>query len=345
MATKTGTDGANTITGTSSADLLDGRGGDDLLYGYAGNDTLLGGYGRDTLWGGSGDDKLDGQDGNDKLYGELGNDTLYGRVGNDYLDGGSGADTLYGDSGTDTLYGRDGNDKLYGGTGYDTLYGGNNDDVLDGGSGTNFLYGDAGNDTLYVSYLTDGYEDTVSGGVGFDTLTFAKSTTGVYVEDYFGDVYFTEGTAYGIEKVVGSPYADNLYSEGGATLYGGGGNDYLAGIDSILYGDAGNDRFDCGLLSIVNGGSGYDDFYLSFNFGGMGYSGMMADGVIINGFQTNVDDLFFNVNGGDPATASLSHEGDFYTVTYYDGDLQEYNDISFTITGVEDLSVNDYTWV
>ena len=36
MATKAGTEGANTITGTSTADLLDGRGGDDLVYGYAG---------------------------------------------------------------------------------------------------------------------------------------------------------------------------------------------------------------------------------------------------------------------------------------------------------------------
>ena len=326
MATKTGTDGANTITGTSSADLLDGRGGDDLLYGYEGNDTLLGGYGYDRLYGGSGDDKLDGQDGNDKLYGELGNDTLYGRPGNDYLDGGSGADTLYGDSGTDTLYG------------------GNNDDVLDGGSGTNFLYGDAGNDTIYVSYLSDGFADTVDGGTGFDTLTFAKSS-GVGLDDYGSEIeIYSNGyelQAYGIEKIVGSPYADSFYQESNTAIYGGAGNDsYSSVFGGSFHGDSGNDKITPGGGSIVWGGSGYDDFFINYNFGMMGF--ISADGVVIKDFQPTIDDIIFR--GVEGATLEHVSGSDEYTIHYYDGDFEAFNDVTFQIAGITNLSASDYSW-
>ena len=52
MATRTGTNGGDTLIGTQSADYIDGRGGNDSIYGLRGNDTLLGGAGNDTISGG-----------------------------------------------------------------------------------------------------------------------------------------------------------------------------------------------------------------------------------------------------------------------------------------------------
>ena len=44
--------------------------------------------------------------------------------------------------------------------------------------------------------------------------------------------------------------------------------------------------------------------------------------------------------GGIRKTATLSHVGDKYTVTYYyDLDLESMNDIRFTITGITNLGV------
>jgi Ca2+-binding RTX toxin-like protein len=69
MATKTGTNGNNTLEGTSDS---------DVLYGLGGNDILRGRSDADVLWGGDGDDWLFGQGGDDKLIGGRGDDWLSG---------------------------------------------------------------------------------------------------------------------------------------------------------------------------------------------------------------------------------------------------------------------------
>ena len=76
MATKTGTNGNNTLYGTSDSDVLDGRGGNDILFGRSDGDILRGG------------------DGNDALYGQGGDDTLIGGRGDDLLSGGSADNTF-----------------------------------------------------------------------------------------------------------------------------------------------------------------------------------------------------------------------------------------------------------
>lgn len=76
MATKTGTNGNNTLEGTSDSDVLNGLGGNDILFGRSDGDILR------------------GDDGNDALYGQGGDDTLIGGRGGDLLSGGSADNTF-----------------------------------------------------------------------------------------------------------------------------------------------------------------------------------------------------------------------------------------------------------
>lgn len=86
-ATKTGTNGDDTLIGTSGRDIIVGLGGNDTIKGLGGNDLICAGdgddivrgnAGKDTIYGGPGNDKIDGDDGKDKLYGDQGNDTIRG---------------------------------------------------------------------------------------------------------------------------------------------------------------------------------------------------------------------------------------------------------------------------
>jgi choice-of-anchor C domain-containing protein len=58
MENLTGSDYNDTLTGNTGINVLSGGAGDDTLAGGDGNDTLIGGSGSDTLTGGNGDDVL-----------------------------------------------------------------------------------------------------------------------------------------------------------------------------------------------------------------------------------------------------------------------------------------------
>ncbi|MBO6776019.1 MAG: hypothetical protein JJ897_11030 [Marinibacterium sp.] len=78
-------------------------------------------------------DQIDGADGID--------DTILALAGDDTVDAGEGNDTVYGGSGADWLYGGDGNDSLSGGDDQDvfviySLSEGSNDTVSGGDGGT-----------------------------------------------------------------------------------------------------------------------------------------------------------------------------------------------------------------
>jgi Ca2+-binding RTX toxin-like protein len=76
MATKTGTNGNNTLYGTSDSDVLNGLGGNDILFGRSDGDILRGGDGNDALFGQGGDDRLIGGRGDDVLFGGTGDNTF-----------------------------------------------------------------------------------------------------------------------------------------------------------------------------------------------------------------------------------------------------------------------------
>ena len=116
------------------------------------------------------------------IDGGAGADSLTGGSGADSLTGGSGADTLNGGSGADTISGGDDADSIDGGAGNDVIDAGAGDDLsITGGAGIDSLDGGSGNDTFIVAASADFVglttAETVIGGAGTDTLSFADSIT------------------------------------------------------------------------------------------------------------------------------------------------------------------------
>jgi Ca2+-binding RTX toxin-like protein len=88
-ATRTGTDGDDTLTGTTYRDYLNGRGGKDILSGGGGNDVIAGDSGGGQPQG----DTIYGQDGADDLVGGGGVDTIHGGTGDDVITAGDETET------------------------------------------------------------------------------------------------------------------------------------------------------------------------------------------------------------------------------------------------------------
>jgi Ca2+-binding RTX toxin-like protein len=211
-------------------------------------DQIFGSTLADTLDGGQGNDTITGGDGNDSLLGNLGNDTLQGGLGADQLDGGTGTDIAnYVSAGAaiDVGLGATGTagealgDVL---TNIETIVGSNFNDILrDVGVGGT-LDGNGGNDLFYSNVAVT----QIIGGTGFDTVDYAGSTAAVTVTlEGSGVGGFAQGDTYsGVERVIGSNFADTLTGAAGAeTLEGGAGDD-------ILRGGVGAD--------VLIGGSGFD---------------------------------------------------------------------------------------
>lgn len=166
---------------------------------------------------------------------------------------------------------------------------------LRGGSGNDNFTGSANDE----SFILEGGNDTLDGGLGFDRLRFDRSGMGAVTVNllngtatgtYNGSA-FSHGVS-GIEWIRGSEFADmitgnndaNLLQGGGGddTLYGLGGNDTLevsdgAGVldggddddtlrggdqNDTLFGGAGHDLLDSGAGNDINwGGEGNDTFF------------------------------------------------------------------------------------
>jgi Ca2+-binding RTX toxin-like protein len=258
-----GGDGSDTITGGPAADDLVGGGGDDTLHGGGGDDTIAG----ELVPG-------DSTNGTNTIAGDAGNDTLGGAAGNDTIDGGTGNDTATGFGGDDTISGGDGADVLSGGDGTDVLRGGAGDDTLGvtgtqgpaSGSreaGNDTLDGGDGNDVLdpglgAQSGVAD--DDTLSGGPGFDRVSYAArvdavnlSLDGAANDGASGE---HDNLQPDIEAVTGGQGDDTITGAAGAqSLDGGPGSDTIdggAGDDTIDggAGDAGDD--------VLSGGDGND---------------------------------------------------------------------------------------
>ena len=306
----TGGGGDDVLMGDGGADVLRGGLGLDTLVGGTGADFLDGGADADDLSGGDGDDRLVGGTGADRLDGGAGVDTadysatyggvlvnltnglglwnaaegdtltgienLIGTAYADLLHGNTEANTLEGGDGDDFLAGYAGADHLFGGLGADIADGGVGDDVVDGGMGADELYGGGGDDRLIGGVGAD----RLTGGAGVDTADYSATYGGVSVNlaTGLGRWNWAEGDSLtGIENLVGSAYADQLYGDAGSNRLEGG-----AGAD-LLSGAGGND--------ILDGGTGEDVVVVS------GYRADYLVEIIDGGFR--VTDLISGRDGVD----------------------------------------------
>lgn len=252
-------DGAGAIDGTGNSldNYFAGNDGANKLSGLAGADTMLGGDQADTLDGGVGIDVMDGG---------VGNDTF---IVDDVLDqaddsGGDSGDAVESSvnyvllGGIETLTLKAGAGAINGiGNNSDNLIIGNeSDNVLDGG-------GVSGNDTL-------------NGGLGNDTASYAYSSFGNVVANLVtgkaSEQGITSDVLISIENIDGSAGSDNLTGDAGDnrlsgqvgddTITGGGGNNVLDGGggagDVINYSAAAGSvsiNIDTGIVSNGQGGT------------------------------------------------------------------------------------------
>jgi len=309
------------ISGTNLAERINGLGGNETIWADGGNDTVQGGTGNDFLHGGEGNDNISDLAGDDLIWGDGGDDLIRAGSGLDRVVGGGGNDTIYGGQGADaSLNGNDGHDLIYGGDGTrlggvldptdgadwiaggrgnDTLYGGAGNDRIDGGEGDDWIYGGIdnnqldgfnGDDRFIVDPTQFGYQNSFSGGLGFDSVDYRASSgqivasvrrgitidlgnvgagivipAGRTVKDVFlsiegvwGSIYgdtITAATAIQVDAL-GNPILDTvgLPLPVNAYLNGWSGNDSLIG-------SAGNDTIDGGIGVDTMAGLLGDDWY------------------------------------------------------------------------------------
>lgn len=276
-------------------DTVHGGIDDDLIFGESGDDVLRGGSGVDTIYGAAGIDEIYGDEGDDELYGDDDNDYISGGVGRDRIRGGRGDDRIDGDADGDAMFGETGNDVISGGGGDDLIDGAEGDDELAGDAGADRIDGGAGHDQLFghsrAGTGDDGAADELNGGDGDD---WASGGGG-------DDILYGEA---GIDSLHGNDGDDRIYAGTGIgdALFGGRGNDLIAGSDEgsvtdpdfsdlILFGDVifggegndtifslggadfisaddGDDRVDSGAgADFIRGGNGDDVLYAGVGYG------------------------------------------------------------------------------
>lgn len=273
----------DSLHGYGQNDYLVAKAGDDHLYGHDGDDRLVGGPGNDMLYGGSGHNIYrfmpgDGQDiivadvaangtqrsGIIEFHADIQPDEIeFRRHGTQLLI----ARQPSGDSITVQDFFRDNTaSNLWNPvTGIDftasrqqltvqdilarvpnNRTGTSGRDVLEAHPEGAYLHGLAGDDSLLAS---DG-EDLLDGGVGVDTVSYARASQGVVVDLALRAAQDTRGagmdTLIGIENLLGSRLADHLSGSEEANLLDGGDG------DDVLLGSAGADRH--------RGGAGADLF-------------------------------------------------------------------------------------
>jgi Ca2+-binding RTX toxin-like protein len=271
-----------TLYGGADRDFMIALSVNNLQFGNEGNDTILGGVqGGDSIYGGKDNDLIGFSttgggsnigisigsqiagvnQGRNFVAGNLGNDTIFGTGESESLYGGQDDDSIVG-VGSSSFVGGDLGDDIVviqnrieqrtaiGGTtaaastvgiSRTTLEGGDGDDLLRGGiglfgEGSNLFNGGAGSDTIQSFAV----QDSIFGGDGDDSLMTMTS-----------DVLTAQGVFSSLPGFAGESTLDG--GEGADTLtaafesdfmLGGGGDDLLRGLFTLMDGGDGNDTLD-----------------------------------------------------------------------------------------------------
>ncbi|MBP7670094.1 MAG: cadherin-like domain-containing protein [Ferrovibrio sp.] len=143
------------------------------------------------------------------------------------------------------------------------ITGTNGNDTISGTSGADEIYGLDGNDLIQLNQ-TLGYQDTIDGGAGIDTVDFSAQSVAIYVNlvpSPYGMTNYGD-RLYNIENVIGTNYDDNfLGNYDDNTLNGGKGNDFVQGHhgnDTLLGGDGDDELQGDGGNDTLTGGAGTD---------------------------------------------------------------------------------------
>ncbi|BCM26284.1 calcium-binding protein [Methyloradius palustris] len=242
------------LTGSANNDVLTGNNSSNILRGGDGNDTLQGLGGSDTLDGGTGTNTANFAAATNGVVVNLdtGNTTVFDGATVNY---GTAADAPFSQDGIGG--GSVGNDTLIRiqnvvGTAYS--------DSITGSSAANLLQAGAGNDTL--EGIAGVVGDTLDGGDGSDTASYANATAGVQASLLANVVYnsvtgntgtvtgFGQDTFTSIENLTGSAFDDYLINRdrtagsSGDSIVGGAGNDTI--VAGAKASGSGNDSIDGG---------------------------------------------------------------------------------------------------
>ncbi len=273
-ATLYGGAGEDFVLGISANNLLFGNKDDDIILGGSqGGDSIYGGKGNDligfsTAGGGSnlegvnigsevagvneggnflagnlGEDSIVGTGDGDSIYGGQDNDSVVGVGSNVFLGGDLGDDivVMRNRQETQTLIGGVQSQVVTVGVTNTSLEGGDGNDSIVGGiglfgQGNNFFSGGAGSDTI-TSFAV---EDSISGGDGDDSLMTMTS-----------DILTAQGVSSSLPGFAGESTLDG--GEGNDTItaafesdvmLGGGGDDLMSGLFTLMDGGDGNDTLD-----------------------------------------------------------------------------------------------------
>ena len=244
---------------SNGADFIFGLGGNDVISSLGGNDFIDGGTGADSMAGGAGNDTYVIDNVGDKIIELAGGGTdsvqssvtytLAANVENLMLTGGTSingtgnalANAIQGNDGDNILAGLGGADAIDGGLGNNTLnYAASTAGVAVSLQAHTASGGDATGDTFVnIQNLIgsgkndilegDGNNNTLNGGAGIDTISYANASAGVTVNLATTSAQNTVGagtdTLSAFENVTGSNFADNLTGTTGANVFAGGTGD------------------------------------------------------------------------------------------------------------------------
>jgi len=285
-------DRQDTLYDTPASDKIEGKGNDDyILVGRGGNDWITGGDGNDEIRVNNtapGNLIIEGNAGADHMTSGAGNDRIFCEDKGEMVDlveAGETADGL--DVWGDHANGRGGNDYIYGSAARDLLVGGLGSDLVAGGGGDDALFGD-GNVTFL---MPPSWSIAVDGDVFAITMEHGSE-----MNDEVGDGDALYGGA-GNDWIAGQGGDDEIYAgEGNDYAFGGSGSDFISG-------GAGNDAIKGDSFSIAAGFHGDD--YID---GGAGDDRIWGDGGsdIIDGGTGN-DEIY-----GDDRIVGLADQGDDY---------------------------------
>ncbi len=243
-----GSDFNDVLAGSTSDNKLEGKEGADQLSGLDGNDTLIGGATDEDI-AGNGSNSYDGGNGNDTIT-AVSSETMFAEPGADKYQGAtttvdysartSGVSVSLNSTADDgspgegdnvtnqvqSVIGSQGDDTLSGNGGINYFWGRAGNDTLDGEPGGDYLNGEDGDDIVDDGGSTGQWSDSMYGGSGTDTVTYANRATGVRID-------LNPGSANGV------PGEGDYISSGFERAIGGGGSDTMIGNDSDNYLDGG----------------------------------------------------------------------------------------------------------